>query len=218
MLIIISYGILLLGCFSVCAGVRHYQHLQKMQVNVGYKGVPVSISSNRIIDKFDSWFNMYFILNIWSGRYSSIYLIIYTYLNSKQGGCWKAKVNSNNKTEKNTNNGYKSSEKAANPSSTTPKQTSNSWWNTMATCRSKKRKQPTPNQTNTWNHASWGTPSKTKVSSSAPTSSASSQKITQSDNINQRSSPTHTSKFPPRRRLKQWWAPDDFNADHLLCL
>ena len=54
MLIIISYGILLLGCFSVCAGVRHYQHLQKMQVNVGYKGVPVSISSNRIIDKFDS--------------------------------------------------------------------------------------------------------------------------------------------------------------------
>ena len=54
MLTIISYSILLLGCVSVCTGVRHFQHLQKMQVKVGYKGVPVSISSNRIIDKFDS--------------------------------------------------------------------------------------------------------------------------------------------------------------------
>jgi hypothetical protein len=54
MLCLISYGILMISCFTVCAGVRHYQHLQKMQVKVGYKGVPVSISSNRIIDKFDS--------------------------------------------------------------------------------------------------------------------------------------------------------------------
>lgn len=53
MLVIISYSILLLGCFSICMGVRHFQHLQKMQVKVGYKGVPVSISSNRILDKFD---------------------------------------------------------------------------------------------------------------------------------------------------------------------
>ena len=54
MLTVISYSILLLGCVSVCTGVRHFQHLQKMQVKVGYKGVPVSISSNRIIDKFDT--------------------------------------------------------------------------------------------------------------------------------------------------------------------
>lgn len=53
MLLLISYGILLLGCFSICTGVRHFQHLQKMQVKVGYKGVPVSISSNRMFDKFD---------------------------------------------------------------------------------------------------------------------------------------------------------------------
>lgn len=43
-----------MACFSVCAGVRHYLHLQKMQVKVGYKGVPVSVTSNRIIDKFDA--------------------------------------------------------------------------------------------------------------------------------------------------------------------
>ncbi len=55
MLTIISYGILLLGCFSICTSVRHFQHLQKMQVKVGYKGVPISISSNRILDKFDKW-------------------------------------------------------------------------------------------------------------------------------------------------------------------
>lgn len=54
MLCLISYGILLLSCFAVCAGVRHYQHLQKMQVKVGYKGVPVQVTSNRIIDKFDA--------------------------------------------------------------------------------------------------------------------------------------------------------------------
>lgn len=54
MLCLICYGILLLACFTVCTGVRHYQHLKKMQVKVEYKGVPVSISSNRIIDKFDS--------------------------------------------------------------------------------------------------------------------------------------------------------------------
>ena len=54
MLAIISYSILLLGCFSVSSGVRHYQHLQRMQVKVGYKGVPVAVSSNRIIDKFDT--------------------------------------------------------------------------------------------------------------------------------------------------------------------
>ena len=53
MLVIISYSILLLGCFSICTGVRHFYHFQKMQVKVGYKGVPISISSNRILDKFD---------------------------------------------------------------------------------------------------------------------------------------------------------------------
>lgn len=54
MLGMISYGILLMVCFTVCAGVRHYRHLKNMQVKIEYKGVPVSISSNRIIDKFDS--------------------------------------------------------------------------------------------------------------------------------------------------------------------
>lgn len=53
MLAIISYGVIVLACLSVCAGVRHYLHLQKMQVSVGYKGVPVTISSNRLGDKFE---------------------------------------------------------------------------------------------------------------------------------------------------------------------
>ena len=43
-LIIISYSILFAACCTVCAGVRHFRHLQKMQIHVGYKGVPVSIS------------------------------------------------------------------------------------------------------------------------------------------------------------------------------
>jgi len=50
-LALISYGSLLLGCFATCAGVRHFKHLQRMQVHVGYKGVPVSISDQRIFDK-----------------------------------------------------------------------------------------------------------------------------------------------------------------------
>ena len=49
---LISYAILVLSCLSVCAGVRHYQHLQKMQSQVGYKGVPVAVSTKRIIDGF----------------------------------------------------------------------------------------------------------------------------------------------------------------------
>ena len=43
-LILISYGILIASCCTVCAGVRHLKHLQKMEIHVGYKGVPVSIS------------------------------------------------------------------------------------------------------------------------------------------------------------------------------
>ena len=51
-LILISYGTLLAACCTVCAGVRHFRHLQKMQIHVGYKGVPVSISDTaKIISK-----------------------------------------------------------------------------------------------------------------------------------------------------------------------
>ena len=53
MLCLISYGILFLSCFSICTNVRHFQNNRRMQVKVGYKGVPISISSNRMLDKFD---------------------------------------------------------------------------------------------------------------------------------------------------------------------
>lgn len=50
---IICYGVLLLACFVTCTGVRHFKHLQKMQMHVGYKGTPISLSDTRILDK---WF------------------------------------------------------------------------------------------------------------------------------------------------------------------
>jgi hypothetical protein len=50
-LILVSYGVLMAACCTVCAGVRHFRHLQKMQIHVGYKGVPVSISDTKIFDK-----------------------------------------------------------------------------------------------------------------------------------------------------------------------
>ena len=53
MLALISYGVLFLACCGVCAGVRHFKHSQKMNIKVGYKGVPISISSNRILNRFD---------------------------------------------------------------------------------------------------------------------------------------------------------------------
>jgi hypothetical protein len=43
-LVLLSYGVLLAACCTVCAGVRHFRHLQKMQIHIGYKGVPVSIA------------------------------------------------------------------------------------------------------------------------------------------------------------------------------
>lgn len=49
-LILLSYGTLLAACCTVCAGVRHFRHLQKMQIHVGYKGVPVSISDSKIME------------------------------------------------------------------------------------------------------------------------------------------------------------------------
>jgi len=48
---LICYGILLLACFVTCTGVRHFKHLQKMQMHVGYKGTPISLSDTRILDK-----------------------------------------------------------------------------------------------------------------------------------------------------------------------
>jgi hypothetical protein len=48
---IICYGVLLLACFVTCTGVRHFKHLQKMQMHVGYKGTPISLSDTRILDK-----------------------------------------------------------------------------------------------------------------------------------------------------------------------
>jgi hypothetical protein len=48
---IISYAILLIAIFGTYNGVQHFKHLQKMQMNVGYKGVPISISDTRILDK-----------------------------------------------------------------------------------------------------------------------------------------------------------------------
>ena len=52
-LAIISYGILMLACCVVCAGVRHWKHLQKMQVHIGYKGIPVAISEKRLNDSIN---------------------------------------------------------------------------------------------------------------------------------------------------------------------
>jgi hypothetical protein len=49
-LILLSYCTLLAACCTVCAGVRHFRHLQKMQIHVGYKGVPVSISDSKIME------------------------------------------------------------------------------------------------------------------------------------------------------------------------
>jgi hypothetical protein len=48
---LICYGVLLLACFATCTGVRHFKHLQKMQMHVGYKGTPISLSDTRILDK-----------------------------------------------------------------------------------------------------------------------------------------------------------------------
>lgn len=48
---LICYGILLMACFVTCTGVRHFKHLQKMQMHVGYKGTPISLSETRIFDK-----------------------------------------------------------------------------------------------------------------------------------------------------------------------
>lgn len=48
---LICYGILLLSCCVTCTGVRHFKHLQKMQMHVGYKGTPISLSDTRILDK-----------------------------------------------------------------------------------------------------------------------------------------------------------------------
>lgn len=50
-LILLSYGSLLVACCGTCAGVRHFKHLQKMKIHTGYKGVPISISSQRLFDK-----------------------------------------------------------------------------------------------------------------------------------------------------------------------
>ena len=51
-LILIVYGSLIAGCLTTCAGVRHFKHLQKMQVHVGYKGMPVSITdTTKILEK-----------------------------------------------------------------------------------------------------------------------------------------------------------------------
>ena len=47
-LLLISYGTLLVACCGTCAGVRHFKHLQRMQVHVGYKGVPIQISDKRL--------------------------------------------------------------------------------------------------------------------------------------------------------------------------
>lgn len=49
-LILVSYGALMMGCCVTCAGVRHFKHLQRMQIHVGYKGVPVSISEKKLND------------------------------------------------------------------------------------------------------------------------------------------------------------------------
>jgi hypothetical protein len=49
-LILISYGTLLVACFGTCSSVRHFKHLQRMKINIGYKGVPVAISEQRIFD------------------------------------------------------------------------------------------------------------------------------------------------------------------------
>jgi hypothetical protein len=49
-LILVSYGALMVGCGATCAGVRHFKHLQRMQIHVGYKGVPVSISEKKLND------------------------------------------------------------------------------------------------------------------------------------------------------------------------
>jgi hypothetical protein len=46
-----SYAGLLIAFCGTYTGVQHFKHLQKMQMNVGYKGVPISISDTRILDK-----------------------------------------------------------------------------------------------------------------------------------------------------------------------
>jgi len=50
-LCLVCYAGLLLVCCVTCAGVRHFRHLQIMQMHVGYKGVPISLSDTRLVDK-----------------------------------------------------------------------------------------------------------------------------------------------------------------------
>jgi len=45
--LLISYATLMVACCATCSGIRHFKHLQKMSIHTGYKGVPVSISSQR---------------------------------------------------------------------------------------------------------------------------------------------------------------------------
>jgi hypothetical protein len=49
-LLLLSYGSLMVACCGTCAGVRHFKHIQRMKISTGYKGVPVAISEQRIFD------------------------------------------------------------------------------------------------------------------------------------------------------------------------
>jgi len=70
-LILVSYGTLLAACCTVCAGVRHFRHLQKMQIHVGYKGVPVSITDTSKL--FEKWMISYVV----DYRIQSSYILVW---------------------------------------------------------------------------------------------------------------------------------------------
>jgi hypothetical protein len=43
-----SWGILFISCCATCAGVRHYNHLKKIELSMEHSGMPVNISETKI--------------------------------------------------------------------------------------------------------------------------------------------------------------------------
>lgn len=50
----------MIACCGTCTGVRHFKHLQRMSINIGYKGVPVAISEKRLFDMDKWWFILFY--------------------------------------------------------------------------------------------------------------------------------------------------------------
>lgn len=48
-LAICSWAILFMACCATCAGVRHYNHIKKVELAMGQVGIPVNLSETKIM-------------------------------------------------------------------------------------------------------------------------------------------------------------------------